>query len=436
MGRDRRVIDKEINSIEMPWEFYAGIRVENFIKRELKKRVGWLHVEGEAGKQGSFLYGFYDHDHYLAWLNDKVYGNPIFKIDLAYLDDFNFSYELVLETISDTDVTYTYGYRPDVQFKCYLIATDNNTGNQYYMDNRDCKFIVTRSSDNSTYYEVYNEVKKTTPHDASTYVTVRFPDIESEDTVTYTYHARIEWRGISSNILTFTYHINPRILLKPSKMSYDFTPTPGLYLISYYVGGEGLNKKLIVGLSAGDGVNVESRTYDLGTQAYINEPFTRNDIYTNFPAWDDNRAYASASLYINDVLERTIYHDYHYGYRINSCVQQYPVTGELPYIINGRSTYLTDVIMYYYQSSSSAKIHIDVFDDSNKTHNIYSDVIDGATQNTWYQVYLNINDNMTENRKQIWIQFSLSGGYNPIDDYDAVADPLVLTTYLVKPLSE
>ena len=433
MGRDRRVIDKEISSIEMPWEFYAGTRVENFIKKELKKRVGWLHVEGEAGKQGSFLYGFYDHDHYLAWLNDKVYGNPIFKIDMGYLSDFNFSYELVLETISDTEITYTYGERHDAQFKCYIIATDNNTGNTYYLDNRDCQFIVTVTADNSTYFEVYNDVKKSTPHDTSTYITVSLDNLmESEDPVTFKYNVRFKWKGFTSNILTFVCHVNPRMLLKPSRESYTYTPTPGLYLESYHI-GDGTNRRLDVLLT--DGQSTLTRTFNLrDSSSYVEEPFTNNDTDTNFSAWDDNFVTANAQLYVNNERVRSIYHNYHYGYRIKSCVQNWYKS--TPYIINGQNTYFTDIVMYYYKSATSAKIHIDVFDDYDKTHNIYSDIIDGAVMNTWYQVYLNINDNMTENSKTIWVQFSLSGGYNPIGNYDEVADPLVIQTTLMKPLSE
>ena len=64
----KTVIDEEIHGMETSWENYTGKRVEEFLKKQLGKKVGYTHVYEE--NNNAFLYGFASEDAYLEYETD------------------------------------------------------------------------------------------------------------------------------------------------------------------------------------------------------------------------------------------------------------------------------------------------------------------------------------------------------------------------------
>ena len=425
MGRIS-IIDRPITDMATPWEFYTGTRVETFIKDELKKRVGYMNMIG------SYLYAFTDYDHYTRYIDDKLSNPPLFMVDMNYTSDDIWD-SLVIETSSSSEATD----ENNVHLKYYFITTDKDSGEQLYVENRECQLSITVSTDGSTFYEVYTSTVKSMAKDSSVYSNVVLPDFQYDDFTTYTYHVKLHYNNIESNMLTFVRHMNPKPLLKPTKDSYTYPQTDD-YLISYNICdyGDNLDRYLQLDFTDMRGITV-SKGYKLSSKSYVTNPFSQRIIHDEIDLnFNDNKIIVGASLYKDGDHIRSIIHYYHYGYYIKSCIQTYPVYKQIPYIINGQNTYITDIVMYNYTNAEDYYINIDVFDDDSLTNKIYSDKIVNPVQNTWYQIYLNINTNMTERSKHIWIQLSLSGGHNSISGDDYVADPLILETYLVNPLTE
>lgn len=413
------IIDRPITDIATPWEFYTGTRVETFIKDELKKRVGYVNMIG------SYLYAFTDYDHYTRYIDDKLANPPLFMVDMNYTSDVSED-SLVIETSSSSEATD----ENNVQLKYYFIMTDTDSGEQLYVENRDCQLSITASTDGSTFYEVYTSTVKSMAKDSSVYSNVVLPDFQYDYVTTYTYHVKLYYNTIESNMLTFVRHMNPP-RLKPTKYSYKY-PQMQNYIISYNIRNYGDNKDRHLHLDFTDlrGITV-SKIYDLDSKSYVRDPFLMyimlDEIDTSFA---DNIINVSACLYKESNLIECIMHSYHYGDNINSFIQTYPVGKQIPYIINGKNTYLTDIVTYYSNYVEDYSINIDVFDDDALRNKIYSDNIVKPASNEWYQIFLNINTNITERSKHIWIRLSLSVGNN------IHGNPIVMETYLVNPLTE
>ena len=70
------VLDKEIESIETPWDgeegAYPGSRIEEFIKKQFKGKAGYMHRTTDKEADGNYhLRGFADEERYNEWNSDS-----------------------------------------------------------------------------------------------------------------------------------------------------------------------------------------------------------------------------------------------------------------------------------------------------------------------------------------------------------------------------
>lgn len=76
--------DEEITSLQTPWEGIAGKRVEEFIKKVLASKVGYLYRPQEKGSDNNYhLYGFATEEDYNEWNSDPDANSHLLLTDVA-----------------------------------------------------------------------------------------------------------------------------------------------------------------------------------------------------------------------------------------------------------------------------------------------------------------------------------------------------------------
>ena len=79
--------DEEIKDLATSWEDIAGDRVEEFIKRQLGSRVGYIIRSQEKGEDGCYhLYGFVNEEAYNEWNSDPEGNAELLLTDVALPD--------------------------------------------------------------------------------------------------------------------------------------------------------------------------------------------------------------------------------------------------------------------------------------------------------------------------------------------------------------
>ena len=109
------VLDKEIESIETPWDgaegTYPGRRVEEFIKKQFKGKAGYLsRTTGKEADGNYHLRGFADEERYNEWNSDPeaFATNVLFDIALPSGDGSSSATSYILNLVNGSDRTIIY----------------------------------------------------------------------------------------------------------------------------------------------------------------------------------------------------------------------------------------------------------------------------------------------------------------------------------------
>ena len=105
-------LDKEIESIEVPWstssEMYKGSRVEEFIKKQFKSKAGYLSRTTDKETDGNYhLRGFADEERYNEWnSNPEAFAtNVLFDIALPSGDGSSSATSYILNLVNGSERT-------------------------------------------------------------------------------------------------------------------------------------------------------------------------------------------------------------------------------------------------------------------------------------------------------------------------------------------
>jgi len=261
------VIDKEITSLDISWENYAGQRVEEFLKKELRSKYGYVKVSDSPDSNGYYhLLFFADEDSYNNYVSDPTTyaDNLLQEVIIPVSPSTGTTYQLKLTTTSST--TEIISIDGTVKVNVNLSSTRKVTG--YDAEEYDVTaqfYIYGRVSGGSW------SLLQSTTLESGVDTEIDLSDLVPSDSNGYQIRtqasATIDGNNVSSNVLTFNSITKTSLSLEWATDWQTPFNTSELSTIplKYYIYGS-VDK--VLHLKVYSGTSYNEMTVDIGTTAY------------------------------------------------------------------------------------------------------------------------------------------------------------------------
>lgn len=278
-------IDEAIASVDIPWQpdeahAYVGRRIEEFLKKELRAKVGYIKVSDEPeADMLRHLRAFMSEDTYRLWLEDSTAHADLLLADIPLPnsgDSGQTSYIVKLENVGEKSITAT--KRDDLKMKLRFTSVMYNPIDSTTTDtNEDGDLLVQTRMEGAADWVNKGTVRiqSVESGDASAYTLVDISPYISEGTQS----VRLQVVGRSSeekspyvNISVTLTNVTIRFGTQWQK-PFTYSDTMPTMAITTYVTGS-VSKMLHLKVASADGSYMETYDYNLGTAIYTETPYT------------------------------------------------------------------------------------------------------------------------------------------------------------------
>ena len=269
-------LDKEIESIEVPWstssEMYKGSRVEEFIKKQFKSKAGYLSRTTDKETDGNYhLRGFADEERYNEWnSNPEAFAtNVLFDIALPSGDGSSSATSYILNLVNGSERTIITTSRK-LSVKLRFTSQVFNPATQQTTDTGEMGVLTIQTKvEGASNWSTKGTVKiESYPADSSDWVEVPIGDYLTLGQQSVRIICRGETTELSTTYVSYSITV--------TSLALDFAatwenPFDGERIpLSYYVTGN-IAKDLTVRVTGKDYDRTFTRA--LGTNVYTETPY-------------------------------------------------------------------------------------------------------------------------------------------------------------------
>ncbi len=270
------VLDKEIESIETPWDgeegAYPGSRIEEFIKKQFKGKAGYMHRTTDKEADGNYhLRGFADEERYNEWNSDSEgYATSVlFDIALPSGGESGSATSYILNLVNGSERTIITTSRK-LSVKLRFTSQVFNPATQQTTDTGEMGILTiqTKVEGASSW-----STKGTTKIDSFTADSTDWIDVPIGDYLTLGQQSvRVICRGETTELSTtyVSYNITVTSLALTFATTWENPFMGDRIPLSYYVTGN-IAKDLTVRVTGKD--YNETFTRSLGTNVYTETPY-------------------------------------------------------------------------------------------------------------------------------------------------------------------
>ena len=272
----KTVLDKEIEGIDVPWDgtegAYKGSRVEEFVKRQLKAKAGYMVRSSEKETDGNYhLRGFFSEEYYNEWAGDKeAYAtNVLFDVALpAAGSQSTASY--ILQLISGSDKTMVVTDR-NTTVKLRFTSQVFNPATQQTTDTGEMGMLTiqTKLEGASSWSTKATLAIDSMPADSSDFIEVNIGQYLSLGQQNVRIICRGETTELSTTYVSYSITLTNLSLAFASTWETPFTSER--IPLSYYITGN-IAKDLVVRVTGED--YDQTFTRSLGTAIYTETPYS------------------------------------------------------------------------------------------------------------------------------------------------------------------
>ena len=269
-------LDKEIESIEVPWstssEMYKGSRVEEFIKKQFKSKAGYLSRTTDKETDGNYhLRGFADEERYNEWnSNPEAFAtNVLFDIALPSGDGSSSATSYILNLVNGSERTIITTSRK-LSVKLRFTSQVFNPATQQTTDTGEMGVLTIQTKvEGASNWSTKGTVKiESCPADSSDWVEVPIGDYLTLGQQSVRIICRGETTELSTTYVSYSITVTSLALTFATTWENPFIGER--IPLSYYVTGN-IAKDLTVRVTGKD--YDETFTRSLGTNVYTETPY-------------------------------------------------------------------------------------------------------------------------------------------------------------------
>ena len=257
---------EDIKDLKVSWENYAGQKVEEFIKKELGKSVGYLYRTPAKINDYYYLLAFQSYDDFEKWQTREDDSLVLFRVQLPNVENDVFSVRLDTNTPPGKMVNLGDGIKVNLR---YTSISENPVTHVITDTYNDGILHVLRAANGSAYEEVaLLTIAPTEYNDTDTYREVDLTPYLADGTNQIRLRVEDSANGTMSNNINFNEIINTQLVIENAM---DLSKPLRSLAFDFYIQGQ-VQKTLNLRIT-GDDIN-DTFTTALGETTYIEVPYT------------------------------------------------------------------------------------------------------------------------------------------------------------------
>lgn len=259
-----KVINDQIQDLNISWENYAGSSVEEFIKRQLKSRCGYLYRTPSKIGDYYYIYGFMDMESFFEWEDTSDNDLILFKIQLPNIENDTFAANL--ETNSNMVKLVNLGEGVKINLRYTSTSTNPTTGivTDTYNDGT---LIIMRSANGSIFSEVGRIQMSPLEHTSTEWKEIDITKYLADGDNKIRLRVEDNTTGAISNNLNFKSIINTTLSIENAT---DLSKPLTSFALQYYIQGQ-VAKSLNIKIT--DATGTKTYHYSLGEATYVEVPY-------------------------------------------------------------------------------------------------------------------------------------------------------------------
>lgn len=259
-----KVINDQIQDLNISWENYAGSSVEEFIKRQLKSRCGYLYRTNTKIDDYYYIYGFMDLESFYEWQDSQDNDLILFKIQLPNIENDTFAANL--ETNSNMVKLVNLGEGVKINLRYTSTSTNPTTGvvTDTYNDGT---LIIMCSANGSIFSEVGRIQMSPLEHTSTEWKEVDITKYLADGDNKIRLRVEDNTTGAISNNLNFKSIINTTLSIENAT---DLSKPLTSFALQYYIQGQ-VAKTLNIKVT--DNTGAKKYQHPLGEATYVEVPY-------------------------------------------------------------------------------------------------------------------------------------------------------------------
>lgn len=259
-----KIINDPIQDLNISWENYSGSSVEEFIKRQLKSRCGYLYRTPSKIGDYYYIYAFMDLESFYEWQDSGNNDLILFKIQLPNIENDTFAANL--ETNSNLNKLVNLGDGVKINLR-YTSTSTNPTSHVVTDTYNDGSLIIMRSANGSIFSEVGRIQITPLEHTSDKWTEIEITKYLADGDNRIRLRVEDNVTGAISNNLNFKSIINTTLTIE-NATNLDKPLTS--FALQYYIQGQ-VAKTLNIKITDNEGT--KKYQYSIGESTYIEVPY-------------------------------------------------------------------------------------------------------------------------------------------------------------------